>query len=111
MQGTLRMRRAATLLTFEYTEGEASDDVIELGQLDYGDGPVTSVEFWVSVPETNSPVDVTFDDVRVRADRIVDPSVPAESAFGPQAWYGTVISISLVLLAIASWRVFRSWSR
>jgi hypothetical protein len=132
LKGTLRLTRVGETLRFWYAEnvvpslrdGDPTDAVatladtdpadegfVEIGSAKYGADAITSVELWVSVPELPSPVDVTFDNLVVSADRIRDPSVPAPSAVGPRGAYRLIAAGCAGVLAIAAWLTWRSRSK
>jgi hypothetical protein len=94
--GTLRLERSGRRLRFE--AGYRPDGLREIGEVDFGDGTVEKLQFRLLVPETQADTDVAFEDVRVRADRLIGAPPPSKTMFGPRAWLGVV----LVLLAASS---------
>jgi hypothetical protein len=136
LRGTLRLTRTGETLRFWYSDnvdanvvrslrertgnaapspgdGDAANEgFIEIGSAPgYGAAAITSIELWVTVPETTSPVDVTFDNVTVRADRIIDPSAPAASPVGPRGPFGLIAAVCAAVLALAAWLTWRARSR
>lgn len=120
VKGALRLTRRGEALRFLYadnvdrslSERDAADaGFVEIGSVKYGSLPVTHIELWVTVPETQSAVDVSFDDVVVEADKIVDPSVAADSPVGPRAWKWLLSAAVVIAAGFAVWRVWRSVSK
>jgi hypothetical protein len=105
--GWLRLKRSGGELQF-FASGPGPANFRQLGAIDYGTAPINSVCFQVSVPETESPVEAAFGKIEIEAERVIEPSAPAGSMFGPRSW----LSMGVVLIIAAGlgmwvWRRFR----
>jgi hypothetical protein len=74
--GTLRLERSGGLL--RYWVADQGQEPRKLGEVDYGTDPVDRVNIRVTAPASRSATDVTFDNIEVKADRIVGPSATAK---------------------------------
>ena len=81
-------RRAAVLRL-----GPGTANFRPLGAVDFGTAPITNVSFRVSVPETESAVQVAFGKIEIEAQRVVEPPRPAGSMFGTRAWLGGGVAL------------------
>jgi len=96
--GRLKVRRVGTTLSF--WKGEGGGPIAELGSVDFGSGPIREVAFQVAARGTTDAVDVTFEEVAVRADRIVRrESPPGRGAGWPSPGLGLVAAAVLAVLA------------
>ncbi|MGO8751945.1 MAG: hypothetical protein ACLQNE_38875 [Thermoguttaceae bacterium] len=99
--GWLRLKRSGGELQF-FVSGPGAANFRQLGAVDYGTAPITSLSFRVSVPETESAVQVAFGKIEIEADRVVGPPRPAGSIFGPRAWLGGGVAL-VVAAALGAW--------
>jgi hypothetical protein len=99
--GSLCLERTADRLRFQIA-GPADQELRELGSVAFGKEAITGLAFRVVVPETRFPVEVSFDSIRVEADRLVEPPRPSGSMFGRAAWFWAIVLL-LIAGAAAVW--------
>lgn len=97
--GTLRLERLGKEL--RYYAGGRGRPLHQIGAVDFGDRPIDTVAFQVLPQPLKSSIDIEFDNISVKADRI------AGLVFVPRARFGTFrwILLGLGVVALASlWR-------
>jgi hypothetical protein len=100
--GILAVRRTGKKLTF--LQGGVGSSLGELGSLDFGDAPITGVALQALANSTTDGLDVRFERVEIRADRIVRLHEP--SRLGLNWWFWGPVGTAVTL--IAAWAV-RRW--
>jgi hypothetical protein len=103
--GTLRLKRSGEQLEFFFA-GPGSAGFRQLGAVDFGTAPIATCIFRVTVPETESPVDVAFGKIEIEAERLIGLPVAPGSALGRRAWLGTG-ALLLVAGGLGAW----AWRR
>jgi hypothetical protein len=86
--GTLRLERVGNELVYSAASAVPGTDN-RIGAAAFGSGPIHKIEFHVITrQELDSAVDVTLDNMAVKAARIIESQRPATSTFGPRSWIG-----------------------
>ncbi len=104
--GKLRLERTGDQLDFQVA-GPGEVDFRTLGTVPFGTGPITKLAFRVVAPELNAPVEVLFDNIQIKADRLIEPPRPNGSRWG---LLGRSVAI-FVLLAGAAGIWYLLWRR
>ena len=99
--GWLRLKRLGGELQF-FVSGPGAANFRPLGAVDFGTAPITNVSFRVSVPETESAVQVAFGKIEIEAQRVVEPPRAAGSMFGTRAWLGGGV-VLVVATGLGAW--------
>jgi hypothetical protein len=94
LKGTLSLQRKGDQLLFRVA-GPADATPRDLGAVAFGTEPLTGVYFRLVVPETDSPVEVGFDNIAIEADRLIEPPRPSESSVRRRLWLGALLPLLL----------------
>ena len=86
--GWLRLKRTGGELEFFYS-GLGEPSFRQLGAIDFGIAPITSLAFQLSVPEMATSVAVSFGKIEIEAERVIEPPRPGDSKFWPRFWLAT----------------------
>jgi hypothetical protein len=95
--GRLRLARVGKELRF-YASA-AGQPLHQLGAAEYGDRPVGTLAFQVLAPALKAQVDVEFDNISVKADRLTGLVYVPPTTYGSLPWIGgAILVVALVLL-------------
>jgi hypothetical protein len=95
--GRLRLARVGSELRF-YASA-SGQPFRQVAAADYGDRPVETLAFQVFAPALKAPVDVEFDNIAVKADRLTGLVYVPPSTYGPLPWVGGgVVVVAVALL-------------
>ena len=78
----------------------------ELGRTSFGTGPITRFMLATSFPATDSPLEITYDNVEIRAERIT--LLTPGSAHRPWLWPAGIALSVAVASAAWYWRFHRA---
>jgi len=95
--GTLRLARVGKEL--HYYASARGQPLKHIGTVEFGDHPIETLGFQVLAPPLKAPVDVEFDNISVKADRITGLVFVPQSGYGSLPWIlSGLVVIALVLL-------------
>lgn len=95
--GRIRIRRRGTELAFE-SQGTGEKNAKPIGRLQFGDGPIDTLEIRVIIPATKGVAQVVIDNIHITADQIILPQKPASSMIGRRAWIAAVAGCVLLVV-------------
>jgi hypothetical protein len=102
LAGSLRLMRVGNVLRF-YAAARGKPPK-EIGTTDYGDHPIDVIRIQVLAPALRSQIDVEFDNISVRADRITKREFTPEVGRFAHAWY--LIGLFAIPLIWLWWRSY-----
>ena len=104
--GLLAMRRTGKNLTF--LQGEVGGSLSELGSVEFGHAPITEVALQALANSTTDSLDVRFERLEIRADKIVRLHKPYEPGLNWWLWGPVGVAASaLAAWAVQRWRASR----
>lgn len=89
--GQLSVQRVGTKLVF--SRGEVAGSLVEMGSVEFGREPITEVVFQALANNTTDALDVQFDRIEIRADRIIRLRSPSPVGWGLWLWGVIVASV------------------
>jgi hypothetical protein len=95
--GTLRLVRVGKEL--QYSAAARGQPFHSIGTVAIGDRPIDTVGFQVLAPPMKAPIDLEYDNISVKADRLTGLTYVPESGYGPLPWIlGGALVVALALL-------------
>ncbi len=104
--GTLRLARVGREL--HYYASSRGQPLKQIGTVEFGDHPIETLGFQVLPPGLKAPVDVEFDNILVKADRITGLVFVPQSDYGYLPWILSGLMVLIVLILLGWWSTRRA---
>ena len=103
--GTLRLVRIGKQL--EYFIAPKGKPARSIATAEFGDRPIQTVAFQVLAPAMKTPIDVEFDDIRIKADHLTNLVYAPEASSWSFPWIAGIGGSLALLIALVWWFALR----